>query len=153
MLENLLGAGVDSKLWPLRGKKKLAYEINAKATHLETGGFLEAYLETDHIKSEKALNELNKIFQDLYEKGITEEELQATKINSKTHFIRGNETKEIRVQNFDFFEASGLGADFARIFLQDIDKITLDEINAYIQAVLSPENRSMVVVGPIEDRK
>lgn len=152
MLENLLGAGVDSKLWPLRSKKKLAYEINAKATHMRTGGFLEAYLETDNTKSEKALDELNKIFQDLYEKGITEEELQATRINSKTHFVRGNETKEIRVQNFDFFEASELGIDFASIFLQEIDKITLEEINAYIQNVLSPEKRTMVIVGPKKDQ-
>lgn len=148
MLENLLGAGVGSKLWPLRGKKKLAYEIDAKATHMSAGGFLEAYLETDNIKSAAALSELNKIFQDLFEKGITEEELQATKINAKTHFIRGNETKEIRVQNFDFFEASELGVDFASAFLQEIDKITLDEINAYIQNVLPPEKRTMVIVGP-----
>jgi predicted Zn-dependent peptidase len=147
MLENLLGAGVDSKLWPLRGKKKLAYEINAKATLMRTGGFLEAYLETDNIRSEAALSELKKIFQDLFEKGITEEELQATKINSRTHFIRGNETKEVRVQNFDFYEASGLGVDFASAFLQEIDEITLDEINAYIKDVLSPEKRAMLVVG------
>lgn len=152
MLENLLGAGVDSKLWPLRGKKKLAYEIDAKATHMRTGGFLEAYLETDNIKSETALYELNKIFQDLFENGITEEELQATRISSKTHFVRGNETKEIRVQNFDFLEASDLGIEFACSFLQEIDKITLEEINAFIKNVLSPEKRTMVVVGPKEDQ-
>ncbi|UCC40271.1 MAG: insulinase family protein [Candidatus Aminicenantes bacterium] len=150
MLENLLGAGVDSKLWPLRAEKKLAYEINAKATPLKAGGILEAYLETDHRKSDIAAAELKKVFQSLYEKGITEEELQATKINSKTHFVRGNETKEIRVQNFDFFEASDLGIELACSFLQKIDKITLEEINAFIKNVLSPEKRIEVIVGPKE---
>jgi predicted Zn-dependent peptidase len=153
MLENLLGRGVGSKLWPLRAKKKLAYEIDAKVTHTKTGGILEVYLETDNRKKDMALEELKNICQTLFEHGITEEELQATKVSSKTHFVRGNETKEIRVQNFDFFEASGLGIKFASRFLQEIEQITLADLNDYITSVLSPVKRTAVVIGPEENQQ
>lgn len=150
MLENLLGVGVGSKLWPLREEKKLAYVVNARATHMNSGGILEVYLETENSKREVARKELKKILVDLFESGLGEDELKTTKILSKSYFLRGIETKEIRAQNFDFFEASGLGIDFANQILVEIDKISLEEIEAYIKEVLDPERYVEVIVGPKE---
>lgn len=148
MIESLLGKGVNSRLWPLRARQKLAYNIDSKVTYMKAGGVLEAYLETHKTKKEVSLEALKKALQEIYENGITEEELRVTKINAKTYFLRGNETKETRVQNLDFFEASGLGVEFVNKFLQEIDKIQPEEINSYIQNVLDPEKKTIVVIGP-----
>ena len=148
VVENLLGKGVGSRLWDLRYREKLAYNVNAEATLMKDGGILEAYIETDKEKKEVSLEALKKVLNNLFEKGITEEELEVTKNNTKAYFLRDNETKEIRAGNLVFFEALGLGHEFLHGFFLEIDAISLDEINAYIKDILNPEKGVEVVIGP-----
>ncbi len=150
MVENLLGKGIGSRLWGLRYVEKLAYNVNSRATQMKDGGMLEAYLETDKEKKEVALEALKKVLNNLFENGITEEELEVTKIYSKASFMRSNETKEARAMNLASFEALGLGYEFLNKFFLEIDAISLDEINAYIKDILNPEKVVEVVVGPKE---
>jgi len=148
IVENLLGKGVGSRLWDLRYREKLAYNVNAQATLMKEGGILEAYIETDKEKKDVALEALKKVLSSLFEKGITEEELEVTKNNAKAYFLRDNETKEIRAGNLVSFEALGLGYEFLHGFFMEIDAISLDEINAYIKEILNPEKGVEVVIGP-----
>jgi len=148
IVENLLGKGVGSRLWDLRYIEKLAYNVNAHATLMKDGGILEAYLETDKEKKEVALEALKKVLSSLFEKGITEEELEVTKINAKASFLRENETKVIRAGNLVSFEALGLGYEFLSGFFLQIDAIGLDEINTYIKDILNPGKGVEVVIGP-----
>ncbi len=151
MLETLLGKGVDSKLWPLRIKEKLAYNVNCNATQMKDGGILEAYLETGKEKKETAFEALKKTVFDLFEKGMTEEELSVTKANLRSSFLRNNETKEARVSTLSYFEALGLGLEFFNAFFTEIDAVSLEEINAYIKDILNPEKRVEVIVGPKDE--
>jgi zinc protease len=151
MLENLLGKGVGSRLWSLRFKEKLAYNVNSRATLMKDGGILEAYLETDKQKKEQALAALRKVLTDLYEKGIEENELEITKTYSKASFLRNNQAKGIRTQNLAYFEALGLGYEFLDRFFEEIDSISLEDMNSYIRDVLNPENGIEIVVGPKEE--
>jgi len=148
IVENLLGKGVGSKLWDLRYREKLAYNVNAEATLMKDGGLLEAYIETDKEKKEVSLEALKRVLNCLSEKGITEDELEVTKSNAKAYFLRDNETKEIRAGNLVSFEALGLGYEFLNGFFFEIDAIGLDEINAYIKDILNPEKGVEVVIGP-----
>ncbi len=150
IVENLLGKGVGSRLWALRYREKLAYTVNSRATQMKDGGMLEAYLETDKEKKEVALEALEKVLNNLFENGITEEELEVIKIYTKASFMRSNETKEARAMNLASFEALGLGYEFLNKFFLEIDAISLDEINAYIKDILNPEKVVEVVVGPKE---
>jgi len=147
LVENLLGKGVASRLWPLRIKEKFAYNVNSQATQMIGGGILEAYLETDTKKKEGALEALKKVLSDLSERGITEEELQVTKAYAKANFLRSNETKEIRTTNLASFEALGLGYDFLSRLFAEVDAVSLEEINAYIKDVINLEKAFEVVVG------
>ena len=148
MVENLLGKGVGSRLWVLRYREKLAYNVNSRATQMKDGGILEAYLETDKEKKDDALEALKKVLNNLFEKGITEEELEVTKINTKASFLRRNETKDTRAMNLASFEALGLGCEFLNKFFLEVDAISLDEINAYIKDILNPEKAVEALVGP-----
>jgi zinc protease len=147
MVENLLGKGFGSKLWFLRSEEKLAYNVNAQATQMKEGGILEAYLETDTEKKDRACAALKKALQEVYEKGITEEELQATKAYSKAEFLRTNETKEIKTRNFAFFEVLGLGSEFGSQLFSELDSTSLQEINSYIKDILNLEKAVQIVVG------
>lgn len=151
LLENLLGKGADSKLWPLRAKEKLAYNVNCIATQMKDGGALEAYLETGKEKKAIALEALKKVLSELFEKGVTEEELSVTKVNLKSSFLRNNETKEARASTLSYFEALGLGLEFFNGFFSEIDAVVIEEMNAYIKDILNPEKRIEVIVGPKDE--
>jgi zinc protease len=148
IIENFLGKGVGSRLWSLRYREKLAYNVNSRATQMKDGGILEAYLETDKEKKEVALEALKNVLNNLFEKGITEEELEVAKIYTKTSFLRNNETKETRARNLASYEALGLGYEFLSGFFLEIDAIGLDETNTYIKDILNPEKALEVVIGP-----
>ena len=148
MLENLLGKGFNSRLWPLRQKEKLAYLVNSRANQLKEGGFIEAYLETENSKKDLAMDALNKVLLELYEEGVSEKELQVTKTNSKANFLRNNETKNVRSITIAYFEALGVGYDFINSYFSEIDATSLEEFNAYIKEVLNPEKGISIAVGP-----
>lgn len=151
MIESLLGKGLNSRLWSLRTQEKLAYNVNAHLSQMKYGGMLEAYLETDKEKKEAAVEALRKVLTDLYETGITEEEFEVTKTFSKASFLRENETKTTRARNLSSFEALGLGFSFLDRFSDEIEAISLEEINAYIKDIFDPTKGLEIIVGPKEE--
>lgn len=148
MLQNLLGKGVNSKLWSLRIEKKLAYIVDARVFLMKEGGMLEVFLETDQTKRDTAITELKKTIQDVYQNGISSEELNITKTYSKGMTIRENEIKDAKAYNLAKMEALGLGYDFLNRMLGEIDVTTLEEFNAFIRDVSNPEKAVMITVGP-----
>jgi predicted Zn-dependent peptidase len=150
ILNNLLGQGVNSKLWPLRVKEQLAYNVNSRVSMYAHGGVLEVYLETENIKKNAALKALRNVLNDLYENGLSEDELETTQAFYRGTFLRQNETKENRTQSLLYFEALGLGHEFMNQVFKGIKATTLEEINGFVKEVLNPETSLEIVVGPVE---
>jgi len=148
VLYYLIGHGVNSKLWPLRVKEKLAYNVNTRLSLFAQGGVLEAYLETDNENTNVAMLAMHQILEDLHKNGLTEEELLTTKAYYKGAFLRQIETKENRTHALLYLEAIGLGHEFLELIFQEIDATTLEEINAFIKTHLDPQKRLDIVVGP-----
>ncbi|MFC2164621.1 M16 family metallopeptidase [Acidobacteriota bacterium] len=148
MLENHLGKGFNSLLWPLRTKQKLAYVVNSRANQMREGGFIEAYLETENSKKDIAFDELEKVMRKLYDTGLTEEDLETTKIHTQAHFLRNNETRGVRLSSMAYFETMDLGYDFINQYFHEINATTLEEMNTFIKTVLDPERAIRITVGP-----
>jgi predicted Zn-dependent peptidase len=153
LLENLLGKGPGSFLWPLRSEKRLAYNVNSRATQMVDGGILEAYLETDNSKRETARVELRSLMDELAERGIAADELETAKAAARANFLRENEVKEIRAGTLAAFEALGLGFDYFNGLLDEMDAVELEEMNAFIKSVLAREKAFEVVVGSGLEKK
>lgn len=148
IVENTLGRGPGTRLWTLRTEAKLAYNVAALASQMKDGGIIEAFLETDPGKEKEAEAAMERIVDDFRERGVTDEELEIAKIGLKAQFLRANETKDSRASTLSAFEALGLGADFFTAFAQEIEAITLDDINAHIRIIFDPARAHRVVVGP-----
>lgn len=148
MLENLLGEGIGSKLWPLRAELNLAYNLKAKAIQMKDAGVLWVYLKTDNARKEKAFEELKKILTDLYQNGVSDEEFAATKIRTRAYFLRSNETKETRTFYLGLFEQIGPGFEFLEDFFSVIETVTPADFNVYIKEILNPERLVRIVIGP-----
>jgi len=151
LTENVLGKGLGSRLWPLRQKEMLAYNVAADATLLRESGLLEVYLETDDAQKIPAASRLKQVLADLGDKGIDSEELEAAKTMTKANILRDNETKDRRCSNRAFGEVLGLGGDFLGRFPAEIDSISAEEFNAYLQAYLDMGEASLVIVGPNDE--
>ncbi|MGB2908558.1 MAG: pitrilysin family protein [Candidatus Aminicenantaceae bacterium] len=153
LLDCLLGKGIHSRLWDLRVRQKLAYSVQSRLTHAEQGTLLEAFLETEHSKTEKARDALQAALLELHEKGIDSQELEMTKNYAKAQILRDNETKVSRSRTLAFYETVGLGYTFLADILEEIDSVTLDEMNGFIRSGLAPQDCLFVIIGPAEDEQ
>jgi predicted Zn-dependent peptidase len=132
----------------LRAEKMLAYNVNCRVTQMREHGLIEAYLETEAAKENLARESLRAVLSELFERGITEEELLSAKTAAKADFLRDTETKSKRVSTAAFFEALGLGFDFSAALFSEIDSLSLAELNACIKEILAPERALEVAIGP-----
>jgi len=148
MLENILGKGIGSKLWPLRAQKDLAYNLNSRFRQLKDAGLLIIYLKTDAEKKQEAYLALKELITDFYKTGITKEELDITKVRARADFLRENETKVGKAQSLGYFDASGLGFDFIEAFFSYVENVTVDDFNGYLKKVLNPDRLIEVTIGP-----
>ncbi len=148
LLEDLLAKGAGSRLWRLRAESKLAYTVDAQLNQMQDGGTLQVYLKTAQEKSQTALAALKEEMLLLFKGGISEEELQMTKIHTRADFLRRSETKESRALNLAFFEACGLGYRFLEDIFSALDAVTLRQMNRFIKQVLHPDRLLLVTAGP-----
>ncbi|HSA94489.1 MAG TPA: peptidase M16, partial [Acidobacteriota bacterium] len=109
---------------------------------------LEAYLETENAKAGRAAEALDRVLRELWEKGISADELEATKTMAKAFFLRSAETKVERTRLFGQLEVLGLGFAHVTGLFEAVDAVTLDGMNAYIRTVLDPAKALKVTVGP-----
>ena len=150
LLENLLGRGPGSRLWRLRSDEKLAYNVSAQMTIMKDAGMLETFLETDSAKQGLARAALTKKLGEFYEQGVAADELVETKALLRANYLRTNETKDRRAATLGSYEALGLGYDFFLKYPQELNAVTLEEINAFVREYLSSEKAHFVTVGPLK---
>lgn len=151
LLDCLLGKGIESRLWDLRFRQKLAYSTQSRLTFAARRSLLEAYLETESSQTETARQELEKTLRELHASGIDSEELEMTKNYAKAQILRQNETKEARSMTLGVFETMGLGYEFLDSISAEIDAVTAEELNLYIRNHLDPERCLFAVVGPARE--
>jgi len=122
LLETLLGKGPGSRLWGLRM--------------------------TENAKSARASEALDRTLADLQDKGITDEELRTTKTMAKARLLRSAEAKASRLRTVGLYEVLGLGHGHLTGISEALDKVTLEDMNAFIRESLSPDRILRVTVGP-----
>ncbi|MEN3013266.1 MAG: pitrilysin family protein [Endomicrobiia bacterium] len=136
-----LGGGMSGKLFEvLREKNSLCYETNS----FYPGKFLEShfviYLGLDKTKMDVAKKELNNIIQHLKNHGINEEELKECKNKLKGRILLDHQTNSKQAWYLGFWEIMDLGYEFDREYIEEIEKITLDEINTFLKDILNNKN-------------
>jgi len=128
------GSGFGSRLMEeIRVKRGLAYSAYGHFVHNRTTSYLSGYLQTK-LENEKEAKELvQKIVEEFVAKGITQKELDATK-----EFLLGseplrNETLSQRLHRSynEYYYDRPLG--YSKRQLQQIEALTLDEINEFIK--------------------
>jgi len=151
LTEDIVGGGVGSRLWALRFKERLAYDVNSTISYPTGEGVLEAYLETSPEKLGAARLSLESVFRDLVATESTEEDLETSRNNAGASFLRANETKEARARTAALFEARGLGCEFLGKFLEEIRNVTVAEWNRFIRDVFNMDRSVEINIGPKQE--
>jgi len=129
------GAGFGSRLMEeLRVKRGLTYGAYSVLRRAKYASYLSGYLQTKLATQDEAVKLVREVVSDFVKKGITQEELTAAK-----QFLVGSEPLRTETLNQrlnraynEYYYGRPLG--FSREQLEKIEKVTLDEMNAFIKA-------------------
>jgi len=148
LLESWLGKGIGSRLWPLRSRGSLAYGLHAELQPNRDAMLLNVYLKTEARRSSEAQAELERLLAAIGRDGCDAAGLESAKAYAKADFWRENEGRERRAATMAFLEGAGLSWRLAGEFAQRLEKIGLEEFNAFLRAELAPERWVSLQIGP-----
>ncbi|DAB40337.1 MAG TPA: peptidase M16 [Sulfurovum sp. UBA12169] len=128
------GAGFGSRLMEeIRVKRGLTYGVYASLRRTKTASYLSGYLQTKLSTQEEAKNLVQQVVNEFVNEGITQKELDDTK-----KFLLGSEplrtetlSQRLNRAFEEFYYGRPLG--FTKDQLEKIEKVTLEEINIFIE--------------------
>ena len=148
ILANIIGGGESSRLWKkLKNELGLVYDVDFSFYTRKYEGLLyaSATMNPDNIEAvEKAINE---VLDEVKKDGFTERELQKAKNSLKTdHYLsleRGLDIADEYAQ-YDSF----IGHEFVSNYPDNIDKVTLVQLNKAARKYLNTESYVKTMVVP-----
>ncbi|MCE3038831.1 M16 family metallopeptidase [Helicobacter anatolicus] len=154
ILSFVLGAsGFGSRIMEeIRVKRGLAYSAYLRINIEKMMNYASGYLQTKLENQEQAIALVKEIVARFVQDGITQEELDSAK-----QFLLGSqplreETLSQRLEAKFFNYLLGLPLDFNKTQLQQIQEVSLEEINAYIKKHTELNNLSFSIVT-LEEKK
>jgi zinc protease len=147
ILNEIMGANVGSRLWYLRQKEKLAYNVYSQYSLNKYDALFLGAIGTDTSKTNIAIASLRREMKRLVDEGITESELADAKISMKNNLIYKIERKSNRAYNMAYFETIGYGYKFVKELFVEADKVTVDKTNQIVKIYLLEEKQYLAIVG------
>lgn len=133
--------------------KPMAYSTGGMASLLQKAGAVSLYIGVAAEKTDQAIAELQGKWRDVYEQGVSEEELG----HIKDRLIGGQAIADQRsaalASSYGAFEAYGLGFEYYDRQNELIRAVTVDDIRETARKYLAPERMLTVVVGPLAKKK
>lgn len=129
LISTVLGGRMTGRLFvELREKLGLAYEVNSVYPTRKDKSYFEIYLGLDKKNIDVAKKGIERITEDLCSSKIGEEELQDTKNFIKGVYLLDHQAVERQAYYLAFREIMGLGYDYDEKYIEDLEKITSDDI-------------------------
>ena len=148
IMANLLGGGQSSRLWKkLKDELGLAYSVQSPfyTSKYEGMMFTFATVDPENIPAvEKAANE---VLEDVKKNGFTEQELRKAKNSIKTSFLLATE-EGLDMANQMVQYNSFIGYQFVLDYPDNIEKVTLAELNAAARKYLDTDSYVKTMVVP-----
>ncbi|WQU98796.1 insulinase family protein [Helicobacter pylori] len=144
----VLGGGFGSRLMEkIRVQEGLAYSVYIHSNFSKVVHFASGYLQTKLSTQAKSVALVKKIVKEFVEKGMTQQELDDAK-----KFLLGseplrNETLSSRLNTTYNYFYLGLPLDFKKTLLDQIQKMSLKEINDFIKAHTEINDLTFAIVS------
>ncbi len=148
VLEHILGRGPGSKIWPLRLEEKLAYEVGARVTIQQAGGFLQIYLKTYPEKQTLARQRLEEKIKEISLQGISEEDLKMGCGAFRSSIFQARESKSKRAEALAIYAGWGWEKDFETRLLDLISSLSLEKLRTYASTLFDLNRAVFLTIGP-----
>lgn len=142
------GGSFASRLIEAIRKPGYTYSIRSNFdTQLWTGAFrIDTFTKTETI--DVVVKETLKQMQEFASKGITREELDSAKPYLAGLFPQAIETSEKLASNLLLLRLYGVGDAYLTNYLEDLDDLSLSQVNDAVKRNLKAENTSVTIYGP-----
>ncbi|BAQ63584.1 pitrilysin family protein [Geminocystis sp. NIES-3709] len=148
LLTTYLGNGLSSRLFvELREKRGLAYDVSAfYPTRLDKSQFV-VYMGTASQNIEIGKEGLYNEIQRLRQEKLSAKELEIAKSKLLGQYALGKQTNAEFAQIFGWYETLGLGIEYDEIFPQQINNVTLEDIQRVANTYLKDSSLCTSIVG------
>lgn len=154
MLANILGGNMSSRLFlQIRERRGLCYSIRAGVNGYEdiSNFAISAGLNKDKI--EEAIQAIREEIDKVKNEGISEEELAQAKENIRGRLILRLENSSAYLAFLSDQELFGQKPKTLEELLQEVDKITLKQVNQIAKDIFVMSQSNLALIGPFADKK
>ena len=133
----------------LREKRGLIYSIQVTENHIRNAHLLIGAFSCECTNAPQVSKFIRSEWERLRDFGITQKELTGAKLSFKRHKILSLTSTEAVAKEYADDLVLNLNPDVASSLLESAEKISLEEINKFVQVVLKPESLTFVLLGPL----
>lgn len=152
LLNYVLGGGMTSRLFMnLREDKGFTYGAYSSIGSDKLVTSFSAGADVNQTATDSAIHEFIYEIKKMADSGVTEEELVAAKANLSGSFGRSLESPSTIASFAINTQRYGLSDDFYATYLQRLNAVTVNEVNAAAKKYLKPENMYITAVGNAKD--
>ncbi len=131
----------------LRTKQGLIYAGGVYPLDMNHANIIVGELLTDNNKVQKAIKALKTVVKELREKGVTQKELDLVKSHMLGIMLVKLRTSRALGQFYFQNMLRGFGVDVLRKVVNEINNVTLSDVNAMVKELLDDKNLSIIVIG------
>jgi predicted Zn-dependent peptidase len=152
ILDTILGGSTSSRLFQeVREKRGLAYAVYSYASQYADSGQVALYVGTRPDNIGQAMDVIGTELRRLQEEGVTEEELERARENSKGRTVLSMESTLARMNRLGSSLLMGVPILTLDELLEQLDAVTLEDVNALARELFRPDQMSAAGVGGDED--
>ena len=150
----ILGGMMSSRLFvEVRDKLGLAYYIKTDVEANPDTGYFAARAGVDNQRIEKAVSAILKEYKKMSRNKISESELKKSKDNFKGRLALLLESSDARASFYATQEIFERKIMSPKEIMNEIDKITTDDILKVAKDIFKPKNLNLALVGPYKDKE
>jgi zinc protease len=149
VMESILSGGETSRLYKkLKLEDELVHGISAYSMSLKNPGlfFITSMLKPENV--EKTLTNSLEVIQKLALEGPDHEEIQRAKFNMESSFVYSRETMDGLAGKLGFFEVNLGDYAFEKKYIENIRKVTPEDVKRVTARYLTPANMTVAVLMP-----
>lgn len=154
ILDALLGGGMTSRLYQkIREDKGLAYSVYSQLQSFVDCGMLMVYVGTGAEMAEQSLKIIRKEIEKLRKDGVSASTVKFFKTQVKGNILLGSDDMENRMNSLGINEMVFGRYRPVKEIIEEIDKVSVGSVNAYIEKYLDWKKSSLLVMGPCEPKE
>ncbi|WP_373184457.1 M16 family metallopeptidase [Halopseudomonas sp.] len=143
------GSGFGSRLMEqIREKRGLSYSVNSSMVPMQADGPFQISMQTRSDQVTLALEVIDTTLEEFVRDGPTQAELVRSKRQIMGEFPLSTASNSAIVSQLSMIGFYDLPLNHMQIFLDQVEKLTVDEVRDAFQRHVDPDRRVIVTVGP-----